>query len=124
MQLRYFEGYHEGIGALAWNGPTLTTRGLDGIVISLDFFMHEHVFQTYRGNTHEVCGLTWSPSRQQLTSGGNDNLVYIWDKSMACHNYSSQYLHKLDEHCAQVKSLANYLCLPSFLPRHIISNLR
>ena len=67
--------------------------------------MHEHIVQTYIGHTHEVCGLTWSPSRQQLTSGGNDNLVYIWDKSMACHNYSSKYLQKLDEHCATVKAL-------------------
>ena len=67
--------------------------------------MHEHIFQKYRGHTHEVCGLKWSPSGQQLASGGN-YLVYIWDKSMACHNYSSQYLQKLDEHCATVKALA------------------
>ena len=37
---------------------------------------------------------------------GNDNLLYIWDKSMESHNSSSQYLHKLDEHCATVKALA------------------
>ena len=76
--------------------------------------MCEHIVQTYRGHTHEVCGLTWSPSSQQLTSGGNDNLVYIRDKRMACYNSSSQYIHKLDEHCAEVKALANYLCLPFF----------
>ena len=124
LQLRALEGHHERVGALAWNGPILTTGGLDGIVINHDVRMPEHIVQTYRGHTHEVCGLKWSPSGQQLSSGGSGNLLYIWDKSMASHNSSSQYLHKLDEHCAQVKSLANYICLPSFFPGHIISNLR
>ena len=32
---------------------------------------------------HEVCGLKWSASGQQLASGGNDNLIHIWDRSTA-----------------------------------------
>jgi len=106
LQLRALEGHHERVGALAWNGPILTTGGLDGIVINHDVRMREPIVQTYRGHTQEVCGLKWSPSGQQLASGGSDNLLYIWDKSMASHNSSSQYLHKLDEHCAAVKALA------------------
>jgi cell division cycle protein 20 (cofactor of APC complex) len=50
--------------------------------------------------------LKWSLSGQQLASGGNDNLLYIWDQSMASHNSTSQYLHRLDEHCVAVKALA------------------
>ena len=94
MQLRALTGHHERVGALAWNGPILTTGGLDGIIINHDVCMREHIVQTYRGLTHEVCGLKWSRSGQQLASGGNDNLVYIWDKSIACHNSSSQYIQK------------------------------
>lgn len=105
-RLRALKGHHERVGALAWNGPILTTGGLDGIIINHDVRIRDHIVQTYRGHTQEVCGLKWSPSGQQLASGGNDNLLYIWDKSMASHNPSSQYFHQLDEHCAAVKALA------------------
>jgi len=100
------KGHNERVCALAWNGPILTTGGLDGIIINHDVRIHEHIVQTYRGHVQEVCGLKWSPSGQQLASGGNYNLLYIWDKSMASHNSSSQYLHQLGEHCAAVKALA------------------
>lgn len=106
LQLRALKGHHERVGALAWNGPILTTGGQDGIIINHDVRIRDHIVQTYRGHTQEVCGLKWSPSGQQLASGGNDNLLYIWDKSMASHNASSQYFHQLDEHCAAVKALA------------------
>eukprot|EP00253_Pinus_taeda_P034334 PITA_34334 len=104
--LRSLKGHHDRVGALSWNGPMLTTGGLDGIIINHDVRIRDHIVQTYRGHTQEVCGLKWSPSGQQLASGGNDNLLYIWDKSMASHNPSSQYFHQLDEHCAAVKALA------------------
>ena len=87
-------------------GMFLFSGRLDGIIINHDVRIPEHIVQTYKGHTDEVCGLKWSPSGQQLASGGSDNLLYIWDKSMASHNSSSQYLHKLDEHCAAVKALA------------------
>ncbi|CAN1286229.1 Cell division cycle 20.1, cofactor of APC complex [Linum perenne] len=50
-------------------------------------------------NNSEVCGLKWSASGQQLASGGNDNLVHIWDRS-------TQYLHRLEDHTSAVKALA------------------
>ena len=34
---------------------------------------------TYKAHRQEVCGLKWSPDGQQLASGGNDNLLCIWD---------------------------------------------
>eukprot|EP00253_Pinus_taeda_P027712 PITA_27712 len=105
-KLRALKGHHDRVGALSWNGPILTTGGRDGIIINHDVRTRDHIVQTYKGHTQEVCGLKWSPSGQQLASGGNDNLLYIWDKSMASHNPSSQYFHQLDEHCAAVKALA------------------
>lgn len=53
-----------------------------------------------------MCGLKWSMSGQQLASGGNDNLLHVWDKSMSSSNAATQYLHRLDEHRAAVKALA------------------
>lgn len=34
---------------------------------------------TYQYHRQEVCGLKWSPDGQQLASGGNDNMLCIWD---------------------------------------------
>jgi cell division cycle protein 20 (cofactor of APC complex) len=38
-QLRALKGHHARVGALAWNGPILTTRGRDGIIINHDVHM-------------------------------------------------------------------------------------
>ncbi|CAG7884926.1 unnamed protein product, partial [Brassica rapa] len=61
---------------------------------------------TYRGHTQEVCGLKWSGSGQQLASSGNDNVVHIWDRSVASSNSTTQWLHRLEEHTSAVKALA------------------
>ena len=34
---------------------------------------------TFSGHTQEVCGLSWSPDGSTLASGGNENLLCIWD---------------------------------------------
>lgn len=51
----------------------------------------------------EVCGLKWSSTGSILASGGNDNLVYLWD---ACKMSSTHHLYRLNDHCAAVKALA------------------
>ncbi|RWW33559.1 hypothetical protein BHE74_00017052 [Ensete ventricosum] len=59
--------------------------------------------------TGGVRGLKWSGSGQQLASGGNDNLLHIWDVSMASSNPSpgqNQWLHRFEDHMAAVKALA------------------
>ncbi|KAK1557767.1 hypothetical protein Q3G72_031521 [Acer saccharum] len=70
-------GHRSGVGSMAWNNHILTTGG----------------------HTHEVCGLKWSSSGQQLASGGGDHLLHIWDRR------STQWLHRLEEHTAAVKAL-------------------
>ncbi|KAI9198169.1 hypothetical protein LWI28_011306 [Acer negundo] len=62
-------GHRSGVGSMAWNNHILTTGG----------------------HTHEVCGLKWSPSGQQLANGGGDHLLHIWDTR------STQWLHSLEE---------------------------
>ncbi|XP_065847172.1 cell division cycle 20.2, cofactor of APC complex-like [Euphorbia lathyris] len=102
--LRKLKGGHRSrVGALAWNNHILTTGGMDGQVINNDVRIRSHIVETYRGHHQEVCGLKWSASGQQLASGGNDNLVHIWDRSVAS---STQWLHRLEDHTAAVKALA------------------
>ena len=46
----------------------------------------------------QVCGLKWSPSGQQLASGGNDNLLHIYDANSISN---STYVHRIAEHQAR-----------------------
>lgn len=105
LQLRTLKGHSARVGALAWNGPTLATGGRDSTILNHDVRVRHHVIGTMVGHEQEVCGLKWSPSGQQLASGGNDNLLHIWD-SAAASSHTSTYLHRLDDHQAAVKALA------------------
>lgn len=106
-QLRTLRGGHRSrVGALDWNNHILTTGGMDGLIINNDVRVRAPIVDTYRGHHQEVCGLRWSASGQQLASGGNDNLLHIWDRSMASSNSPTQWLHKLEDHRAAVKALA------------------
>ncbi|KAI3992520.1 hypothetical protein MKX01_022611 [Papaver californicum] len=78
--LRTLRGGHQSrVGAMDWNNHILSTGGVDGLIINNDVRIRNHIAQTYRGHDQEVCGLKWSLSGQQLASGGNDNLVHIWE---------------------------------------------
>ena len=50
--------------------------------------------------------MRWSPSGRQLASGGNDNLVCIWDAASASSSSPAAPLQRLTEHTAAVKALA------------------
>ncbi|CAH8359137.1 unnamed protein product [Eruca vesicaria subsp. sativa] len=106
-QLRTLKGGHQStVGSMAWNNHILTTGGMVGLIVNNDVRIRSHVVETYRGHTQEVCGLQWSGSRQQLASGGNDNVVHIWDRSVASSNSTTQWLHRLEEHTSAVKTLS------------------
>ncbi|KAL6006778.1 hypothetical protein ACLOJK_032273 [Asimina triloba] len=85
-QVRSLMGHSTRVGSLSWNGSILSTGGQDSKIFNHD----------------EVCGLKWSLSGKQLASGGNDNLLYIWDVGL----HSDRYLHRLDAHKAAVRALA------------------
>ncbi|CAN1171046.1 Cell division cycle 20.1, cofactor of APC complex [Linum perenne] len=107
--LRTLKGGHRcRVGSLAWNNHILTTGGMDGVIVNNDLRIRDHIVEKYRGHTQEVCGLKWSASGQRLVSGGNDNLVHIWDISMASpsNNSRTQYLHKVEGHTSAVRALA------------------
>ncbi|KAI3698263.1 hypothetical protein L2E82_42531 [Cichorium intybus] len=105
--LRTLKGGHQSrVGSLDWNNHILTTGGMDGKIVNNDVRVRSHIVETYTGHHQEVCGLKWSASGQQLASGGNDNLLHIWDRSMASSNSPTQYLHRLEDHTAAVKALA------------------
>ena len=101
--VRTLRGHSARVGALAWNGTQLATGGRDTSVLLHDVRIREHLTNTLQVHTQEVCGLKWSPSGSQLASGGNDNLLHVYDHASLSR---STYLHRLTDHCAAVKALA------------------
>uniref|UniRef100_A0A251SA42 Putative WD40/YVTN repeat-like-containing domain-containing protein n=1 Tax=Helianthus annuus TaxID=4232 RepID=A0A251SA42_HELAN len=105
--LRTLRGGHDSrVGSLDWNSHILSTGGMDGRIVNNDVRIRSHIVETYSGHHQEVCGLKWSTSGRQLASGGNDNLLHIWDRSMASVNSRTEWLHRLEDHTAAVKALA------------------
>jgi cell division cycle protein 20 (cofactor of APC complex) len=78
------------------------------LVIHHDVRVAEHRVGTLKGHAQEVCGLRWSPWGTQLASGGNDNLLNVWDDRYLSsqHTTTDQPLFRLDAHQAAVKAIA------------------
>eukprot|EP00172_Hildenbrandia_rubra_P001279 Plantae.Rhodophyta-Hildenbrandia_rubra.ctg18254.p1 GENE.Plantae.Rhodophyta-Hildenbrandia_rubra.ctg18254~~Plantae.Rhodophyta-Hildenbrandia_rubra.ctg18254.p1 ORF type:complete len:405 (-),score=61.46 Plantae.Rhodophyta-Hildenbrandia_rubra.ctg18254:230-1291(-) len=91
------------VGALSWNGPILSSGSRDSTIHNHDVRIPGHHVSTLAAHTQEVCGLKWSPNGTQLASGGNDNLLAIWDQQQQSVWSPS---HELRQHTAAVKALA------------------
>jgi cell division cycle 20, cofactor of APC complex len=99
-QCRSMRGHRSRVGALAWNSYVLSSGSRDSTIFHHDVRVENHHIATLRGHTQEVCGLKWSHDGSQLASGGNDNLLNIWDYGSSTARFS------LDHHQAAVKALA------------------
>jgi len=53
----------------------------------------------------QVCGLEWSPQSTQLASGGNDNVLNIWEPRTNTARLT------IERHCAAVKVCAYALSI-------------
>ncbi|PXF48173.1 Cell division cycle protein 20-like [Gracilariopsis chorda] len=96
---------HSGrVGALAWNGPLLSSGSRDSQIHNHDVRIPNHHVATLAAHTQEICGLKWSPNGTQLASGGNDNLVCVWDSTNAGSRWTPKF--RFDQHNAAVKALA------------------
>lgn len=103
--IRNLPGHSARVSSMSWNQHLLSTGSRDASIINHDVRIREHVVGRLRTHEQEVCGLKWSPSGCQLASGGNDNVLAIWDASLAGTS-SNQPLHRLTAHQAAVKALA------------------
>ncbi|ODQ65719.1 WD40 repeat-like protein, partial [Nadsonia fulvescens var. elongata DSM 6958] len=67
------------VGALTWNSYLLTSGSRHPSIWNHDVRIANHRVMEYRGHLAGVCGLEWKQDGTQLASGGNDNLLNIWD---------------------------------------------
>lgn len=100
-RIRTMSGHESRVSSLSWNRGILSTGGRSGAIFNHDVRIAQHKVAELLSHTSEVCGLEWRSDGAQLASGGNDNLVNIWDaRSLETPKWSKT------NHKAAVKALA------------------
>ena len=99
-KIRTMRGRSHRVGVLSWDKHILSSGARDGSIWNSDVRIANHKVSELQGHSSEVCGLKWRPDGAFLASGGNDNLVNIWDIR------SSQPRFTTADHMAAVKAVA------------------
>lgn len=105
-KMRTMTGHGARVGALAWNSFILTSGSRTGAIHQHDVRVPRHHIASLMYHTQEVCGLEWSPNETTLASGGNDNVLAIWNINLQSSGEINNPTHCLTEHQAAVKALA------------------
>ncbi|KAI0988874.1 hypothetical protein GJ496_001541 [Pomphorhynchus laevis] len=111
-QVTMLTGHTARVGALAWNDACICSGSRDRSILVRDIRALTNnstantrttsiVHRKLIAHKQEVCGLKWSPDKQLLASGGNDNHLIVWSA-----NNTSTPLHTYSEHIAAVKAIA------------------
>lgn len=101
QKIRSMFGHDTRVGVMGWNSHTLSTGARSGLVFNHDVRIANHKTAELVSHTSEVCGLEWRSDGAQLATGGNDNLVSIWDaRSLSVPKFTKT------NHKAAVKALA------------------
>ena len=100
-KLRSMHGHDTRVGVMGWNKHILSTGARSGLVYNHDVRVAQHKVAELVSHASEVCGLEWRADGAQLATGGNDNLVSIWDaRSLAAPKFQKT------NHRAAVKALS------------------
>ncbi|KAF3764520.1 WD40 repeat-like protein [Cryphonectria parasitica EP155] len=100
-KVRSMFGHDTRVGVMGWNKHLLSSGARSGLVFNHDVRIAEHKIAELVSHTSEVCGLEWRSDGQQLATGGNDNLVSIWDaRSLSVPKFTKT------NHKAAVKALS------------------
>lgn len=100
-KVRSMFGHDTRVGVMGWDKHLLSTGARSGLVYNHDVRIAEHKVAELVSHTSEVCGLEWRSDGQQLATGGNDNLVSIWDaRSLSVPKFTKT------NHKAAVKALS------------------
>jgi cell division cycle protein 20 (cofactor of APC complex) len=122
---RTLDSHQARVSALSWsNEHCFSSGGRDSAIFNHDTRCVNSVQSSFIGHTQEICGLEWSPDGKVLASGGNENVLCLWDagchiRAAANSNSSTSSsssggrnvfecapTFKLESHLAAVKALA------------------
>jgi len=84
------------VSALAWNDYGIFSGSRDRFILQNDTRSNKQECKL-AGHRQKVCGLKWSPDRQLLASGGNDNRLLVWNQS--CINKTNTNLYRSYSSC-------------------------
>jgi len=101
-KVRSMNGHQARVGSLSWNNHILSSGSRDGKIINHDVRIQNHLIESVDAHEQEVCGLKWSPDGSQLASGGNDNMLHIWDGSKIYEGPK----YSFNNHTAAVKAIS------------------
>ena len=78
-RIREIEAHKERISSLVWNNYILSSGSKDKLIKNFDVRSQDVEISKIHQHKQEVCALKYSPEGDLLSSGGNDNVCYIWD---------------------------------------------
>jgi cell division cycle protein 20 (cofactor of APC complex) len=96
-RIRTMAGHATRVPSLSWSGAILSSGSRDGSIWNSDVRVAQHKIAEMNGHRAEVCGLEWrkdtgltgsssmggsAGGMGLLASGGNDNVVNVWDGRM------------------------------------------
>mmetsp|Transcript_39259 Transcript_39259/g.92376 ORF Transcript_39259/g.92376 Transcript_39259/m.92376 type:complete len:499 (+) Transcript_39259:170-1666(+) len=99
-QIGEMSGHRSRVSSLSWNGQLVSSGSRDSAIHHYDVRAPQKQVAELHGHSQEVCGLKWSPQGTQLASGGNDNILNIWEARR------NQSRFTISRHQAAVKALA------------------
>ncbi|KIJ37086.1 hypothetical protein M422DRAFT_76156 [Sphaerobolus stellatus SS14] len=116
-KLRTMAGHQGQLACMSWNGHIVSSGCGDGSIWHHDVRVARHKVCELLGHTGEVCGLEWRSDGEYLASGGNDNVVNVWDSRMgdAGGDHEAQPFMTKRTHTAAVKGLSWCPWQPSLL---------
>jgi len=104
-RLRRMKGHASRVSALSWNKHILTSGGRDAAIFHHDVRAQNHIVSTLKdGHVSEVCSVKWNDDGNTLATGGNDNVVCLWDARGG--EYRDRPRLRLTQHQAAVKAMA------------------
>ncbi|KAA0196494.1 Cell division cycle 20 cofactor of APC complex [Fasciolopsis buskii] len=105
------------VPVVTWREHVVSSGSRSGHIRHHDTRVAKHEIGVSDFHTQEICGLAWSPDKQHLASGGNDNCVGVWPANTISERSAGiQPRVALTDHQAAVKALAwcpwkpNLLC--------------
>lgn len=98
--IRTLPGHLDRVACLSWNNHILSSGSRDCRILHRDVRISDPFFEQIDTHAQEVCGLKWNIEENKLASGGNDNIVYVYEGT------SRTPVLKLGEHTAAVKAIS------------------
>lgn len=124
-KLRTMAGHQGQVACMSWNGHIVSSGCGDGSIWHHDVRVARHKVCELLGHTGEVCGLEWRGDGEYIASGGNDNVVNVWDARMGDSGSDHDAVPTMTKrtHTAAVKVCLLRSSFPLFLRESVLQGL-